>query len=447
MSTVVLCAAGPQLGSLQRLAARLEEELRKSGREEIRWFELSAMKLAYCQGEFDCWVKTPGQCRARDAEGEIVAAIHEAEDLVLLDGVTFGGYSYALKRAQDRLICLLSPFFEKRAALTHHAGRYGRTANLFALGWMPVVDPEVAKTWSELADANALNLLAPRVGAAVVDDRGEAEWPAAIRKVLSSTAKPGASITGREPLRQELFAAAAGAPMTGEGKPPKRAALVIGSAKIKGTSVSETMARALAARLNQAGVSTEIHFAVEFLHEEKALATARGIAEADLLVLVTPLYVDSFPALATRMLESVARVRAGSGASGSGRFALVVNCGFPEAEHNRTVLRMARHFAESAGYEWAGGLPLGGGGAINPGAPLDAQRGPAEHVKRALDGAAASWARGAGVATEAIEAMAKAPMPDAIYRLMGDLGWRYQAHKHGLAQSELRARPLESGGE
>jgi hypothetical protein len=43
--------------------------------------------------------------------------------------------------AQDRLICLISPFFEKRASLTHHEARYPRMAGLYKLGWMPHVDP------------------------------------------------------------------------------------------------------------------------------------------------------------------------------------------------------------------------------------------------------------------------------------------------------------------
>jgi hypothetical protein len=33
-------------------------------------------------------------------------------------------------------------------------------------------------------------------------------------------------------------------------------------------------------------------------------------------------------------------------------------------------------------------------------------------------------------------------MPDIAYRLAGDLGWRYQAYKNGLAQAALRSRPL-----
>lgn len=76
-------------------------------------------------------------------------------------------------------------------------------------------------------------------------------------------------------------------------------------------------------------------------------------------------------------------------------------------------------------------------------APLDVQRGPAEHVRAALDLAAPRLARGEAIPSEAIERMATSPMPDAIYRLVGDLGWRYQAFKNGVTLAALHARPLD----
>lgn len=259
--------------------------------------------------------------------------------------------------------------------------------------------------------------------------------------MLASTAVPGAAITGRPPLHDALLQVAAGVPAAASPARPRTAALVVGSAKAKGTSASENMARSLAARLEHEGVPTTLHVATEFLRDEKAQATARAVATADLFVLVTPLYVDAFPALATHVLEHVASVR--TQASAPARFAVLVNCGFPEAEQNRTALRIARHFADSAGYTWAGGLPLGGGGAVNPGVPLDLQHGPAQHVIRALDLAAPCLARSEAIAPEAIVQMATAPMPDALYRLLGDIGWRYMAYKNGLSQAALRARPLD----
>ncbi|HVW29984.1 MAG TPA: hypothetical protein VHC69_31700 [Polyangiaceae bacterium] len=441
MTTVLLSAASPALPSLRRLEDLLKAELASEGESDLRVFDLDRMKLDYCQGEFDCWVKTPGTCRIHDAEQEIVKAIHDSERLVILDVVTFGGHSYTLKRAQDRSICLVSPFFTKRSALTHHVRRYEASAGLFALGWSQVANPEETRTWCELADANAINMLAPRVGAAVVDDAGEARWADTVRALFRDAGEPGRGIEGREPLHQAMLEAtepfAAPAPLGAV----KTAALLIGSAKIKGTSVSENLARALSSRLTRLGVSTEIHFATEFLHEGSGRSAAESIAKADLFVLVTPLYVDALPALATLALESVAALRASI--APPSRFVLLINSGFPEPEQNRNALRIARHFASRTGYHYCGGLPLGGGATLNPEQLLDEQRGPAEHVKHALDLAAAALARGENIPRDAVESMIKAPLPDALYRLVGDLGWRYQAFQNGVPQRALRARPLD----
>jgi hypothetical protein len=39
--------------------------------------------------------------------------------------------------------------------------------------------------------------------------------------------------------------------------------------------------------------------------------------------------------------------------------------------------------------------------------------------------------------------MATAAMPDVLYRMVGDFGWRYRAYQNGVKQTELRARPFE----
>lgn len=444
MSTVVLSAASPERSALQQLASVLNAELQAGGETHIQTFELATTKLAYCQGEFDCWVKTPGVCRAHDTEAAIVQAIHDSDRLVLLDIVTFGGHSYTLKRALDRIICLVSPFFEKRAELTHHEARYRLMPGLFKLGWMARLHPAIVETWNELADANAINFLSPRYGAAVVDGDSPSRWPELVRALLSSASVPGATITSRESLRKALMDAAL-APLCANPVSPHTAAILIGSAKVKGTSVSENLARTLSAHLSSAGVQTSLHTATEFLHEDRAPAAARQIAAADLFVLVTPLYVDAFPALPTHAMEHIASARNEMDACNrQAQFAAIINCGFPEPEHTRTAFAIARHFAASAHYAWAGGLPLGGGGAIDPRIPLDAQHGPAQHVKSALHSAAQNLARGEHISREAVEQMAASAMPDALYRFMGDLGWRYQAYKNRVPQSALRARPLDS---
>ncbi len=440
MATVVLSGASGEHAPLLHLLDLLSRALRERGERDLRVFELATTPLAYCQGEFDCWLKTPGLCRAHDAEEDIVRAVHEADRVVFLDEATFGGYSYTLKRAIDRMICLISPFFETRMSLTHHEARYAHAASLYAVGWQAAPAPGIDETWCDLADANALNLLAPRVGAGVLDDTNRRGWARALADILDSEQIPGQTIEGRPSLRETMFSAAAGVGGSGTAV-PRTAALLVGSAKARGTSLSENLAAATRARLERSGLTVQTWFAVDFLRDGKARTAAAEIAGADLLVLLSPLYVDALPALATRALACVADARRGR--TTTGQCAALINCGFPEPEHTRTAFAIMRHFAEASAYAWSGGLPLGGGGAVNPHVPLDEQHGPADHVKAALDRAVADLAAGVPLSPDAIVQMATAAMPDMLYRLGGDLGWRYRAWQNGLSQAQLRARPLD----
>jgi multimeric flavodoxin WrbA len=440
MKAVVLSAVPPSERSLGLLAGTLDAELAKAGFETVRFFELAETKLAFCQGEFDCWVKTPGRCRAHDAETDIVQAVHDADALVFFGPLTFGGHGYALKRAIDRLICLLEPFFVKRASLTHHAIRYDKAPRLFSVAWSERATSEEAATFVELNDANAINYLAPACGAVVIDTKRPATWAVSLRGMLENPTLPGATIHGRAPLRETLISRALPDAATASPVSVQSAALLVGSPKAKGTSASEPMARALAQRLGNAGVTTDLHFATEFVHEtERTARTAAALASHDLLILVTPLYVDAFPSVTTHALELIARARGTHGRPAS--FVLVINCGFPEPEHNRTALSIARHFAEQAGYAFGGGLPLGGGGILTPDRKLDEPHGPVAHIVRALDLATPELVRFGRLPASAIEATIRPALPEWLYALFGDLGWRWRARQNGLTQRELHARP------
>jgi multimeric flavodoxin WrbA len=442
MSSVILLAPSPVTESLG-LLEHVRAELSSLGEHDPRVFDLSTFPLAYCQGEFDCWVKTPGVCRAHDQEDEIARAVHDASRLVLVDEVTFGGHSSRLKRAQDRLLCLTSPFFEKRVSLTHHEARYAALPSLYAIGGASVSAPEEAETFAALADANSVNLKSPRVGAYVIDPSLD-DPRGAIARCLSSTRVPGEAIGSRDELRRRMRESLAPVHRPFPVEAPRKIAILIGSAKPKGTSVSEQIVAALEARFARAGTPTVRHFVTELLHEgprtEKALA---DMVDADTFVVVAPLYWDALPSLVTSVLERVAR--ASSGEPGRKRLCGIVNCGFPEPEHTRTAFRILRHFAERAGYSFVGGLALGGGGMMASGT-LEEPHGPVVHVAEALDLTVHALACGQSLPETAIERMAFAPIPDAAYRLMGDLGWRWQAHTHGLEQRELVARPLDTEG-
>jgi hypothetical protein len=160
---------------------------------------------------------------------------------------------------------------------------------------------------------------------------------------------------------------------------------------------------------------------------------------ADVLVIAFPLYVDSLPYLVIRAMEHIARHRQARGEGKSQRLVSIANCGFPEAHQNDTALAICRQFAREAGFEWAGGLALGGGEAIN-GKSLSQVKGMARNVIKSLDLTADALAEGQMVPQEAVGAMATPITPAWAYALLGGMGWKRRAKKHG-AQKKLRDRP------
>ena len=145
------------------------------------------------------------------------------------------------------------------------------------------------------------------------------------------------------------------------------------------------------------------------------------MAWADLEVLSLPLYVDSFPAPVIALFERIAEQRVGAGRT---RILLIIQCGFPESEQNATALAIAECFAAEVGWRWLGGLALGG---------VETYGGSAHEV---LDLIGKALAEG----RPAPDLAANKAMPAWLYRIGGNIMWRREAKKNGVAR-RLRAKP------
>ena len=219
----------------------------------------------------------------------------------------------------------------------------------------------------------------------------------------------------------------------------ERVLLLVGSAK-RPRSTSESLGTYLCERLGERGFEAGTLLLHRALKSDQGREDLLAAADrADVLVIAFPLYVDSLPYLVIRAMERIARHRQARGEGKSHRLVAIVNCGFPEAHQNDTALATCRQFAREAGFEWAGGLALGGGEAIS-GQPLPKVKGMARNVIKSLDLTATALAEGKPVPQEAVESMAKPITPAWIYALLGGMGWKRQARKYG-AQKRLRDRP------
>lgn len=187
---------------------------------------------------------------------------------------------------------------------------------------------------------------------------------------------------------------------------------------------------------------------IEDLPVQRSLRSLEGIGSlvsavdnADLVILSFPTYVDSTPAGLVKAMGLIVQQRRGN--TDRTPLVAIANCGFMEAEQNRTALDICRLFARDGGFEWRGGLALGGGPAID-GRPLAELGGMTRNARRSLEISAEALAEGKGLPQEAVDLMAKNSIPRWIYMLFGNLGWKQQAKKNG-AREKMYDRPFIEG--
>ncbi|MEZ4770673.1 MAG: NAD(P)H-dependent oxidoreductase [Caldilineales bacterium] len=144
----------------------LVAELSNSG--DVAAWTLRDEKIAYCLGCFDCWTRTPGLCRIDDAGRDVAASIIASDLVIFLTPVTFGGYSSQIKKAVDRSICLISPFFTRIGGEVHHQPRYDRYPAMLAIGILPERSPDQEAIFTRLVERHAINLHAPQHATVVI---------------------------------------------------------------------------------------------------------------------------------------------------------------------------------------------------------------------------------------------------------------------------------------
>jgi multimeric flavodoxin WrbA len=161
----------------------------------VERIQLRNVFITHCKGCFDCWVKTPGLCATRDGAGAVTRELIRSDLLVLLSPITFGGYSSEIKKALDRSIGILSPFFARLDGEVHHKARYARYPVLMTIGVSSDRDPEEAAIFAALAGRNALNFRAPLHVVSIVsrDDLPEQMRSAIGRAVATVSLRRGAA--------------------------------------------------------------------------------------------------------------------------------------------------------------------------------------------------------------------------------------------------------------
>ncbi len=132
-------------------------------------FRLRDHHIAPCVGCYSCWTKTPGMCVIDDDARDIAGRFISSDLVVFLCEITYGGYSYELKKALDRMIPLISPLFHKVNREVHHQPRYDKYPSILAVGILVEPDQLDVEIFHRLAGRNAVNFDCPSYASVVLD--------------------------------------------------------------------------------------------------------------------------------------------------------------------------------------------------------------------------------------------------------------------------------------
>lgn len=207
-----------------------------------------------------------------------------------------------------------------------------------------------------------------------------------------------------------------------------RIALINGSPKRKDSSsgiLLEALKECLAGREEMA----ELSFRLDTVAEEEC----RELERAEAWVFACPLYVDGIPGhllSCFRQLEQVYRQR-----RDKERIHVfgIVNCGFYEGIQAEPALRIMENWCRKAGFQWCGGIGVGGGGGLammGKGAP---DKGPMSPIYRSLL-AMADRILNAQYQENSYVSVA---FPRFLYRMAAQLGWRQMIRANGGKWKDL----------
>lgn len=116
-----------------------------------------------CRGCFNCWLKTPGKCIiATDSANKISSFIVQADVMIILTKILYGGYSTDIKKYIDRFIPNILPYFQLIDDEMHHEPRYDKYPSLICIGYNDELIDEERDTFNNLVLRNAINFHSPK---------------------------------------------------------------------------------------------------------------------------------------------------------------------------------------------------------------------------------------------------------------------------------------------
>ena len=318
-------------GYLSQVVSPLE-----SGGHAVTQLDLRELPLRYCVGCWGCWVKTPGECVARDASLEMDRAVIHADFVLWAAPLRMGFPSELLKRANDKHLPLIHPYMVVDHGEAHHLRRYPRA---------PRVGLLLEKEGS--TDARDLQIVTDIYCRTALNFKTRLEFSLTTETPPEEIVR---HITTRFPNKlplPERLNATRGVTIP----PPKRLTLFNGSPRgRKGNT--PIFLREIAAGF---GGPSETYALVRLQETE---TTVQAFADAECVILGFPLYTDAMPGIVKHFIEALEPL---VGRANNPPLGFVVQSGFPEGLHSRYVERYLEKLAARLGSPYLGTVVKGNG--------------------------------------------------------------------------------------
>ena len=332
---------GDRGDGLARYLHSLSERLQAAGH-RVQELRLRDLDLRDCVGCFGCWVKRPGACVVDDASHLIDAAVINSDVTIWASPLLMGFPSAILKRALDKSIPLIHPYFDVVHGEAHHRARYARYPRLGL-----ILEPEASTDdldvdiVSNLLARTALNLKSSLSFATTTHT--DLNW--VIAQIESTEAAP-------------LSSSPAG-PLPGTGIAPIHR-LTIFNGSPRGRRGNTPI---LLDQLAQ-GFRSIPDRSVELIHLNRTRESGRwldSVADAECVWLGFPLYTDAMPGLVKGFIEHLEPL---VGRASNPPIGFLVQSGFPESAHSRYVERYLARLAHRLKAPYLGTIVKGGGEGV-----------------------------------------------------------------------------------
>lgn len=167
----------------------------------------------------------------------------------------------------------------------------------------------------------------------------------------------------------------------------------------------------------------------DFHRKEISEESMYELYKADAWVIFTPLYVDALP---SHLLNCLVQIEKSAPKKRINIYS-VINCGFYEGEQTETGFEVLENWCVRCGFEFCGGIGIGGGGLLSTVAKLEDKKHTKIGVLIEFKSFARKIAKGSGYPVH----FTSTSLPRPIYKAGAEATWRVQVRKNGNKLKDL----------